>query len=139
MHGLPISWHFSILLALKLLKTFGLIPGAMAGYWMRKIFQKWRQERAMAGWPTTEARILWGTVEREGRRIWVEFTFSYFVGEYRSGKYVRTFRKEEDADEFVRYVKDRHIQIRYKASDPDDSTILDRDLEMIAPLTISTH
>jgi len=94
----------------------------------------------MAGWPTTEATILWGKVEREGpRRIWAEITYSYFVGEYRSGTYLRTFRREEDADEFVRHIKDRRIQVRYKESTPEKSTILDRDLEMIAPLTFAAH
>lgn len=134
MHYNNIPWNFIFLVALKLLKTFGLIPGAMAAYWVRKRYQKWRQARALEGWPATEATILWGTVEKEGpRRIWAEITYSYCVGEYRSGKYLRYFRREEDADEFLRQIKDKRVQIRYKERDPDSSTILDRDLEMIAP------
>ena len=91
----------------------------------------------MEGWPSTEASILWGKVQREGpRQIWAEVTYSYFVGEYRTGTHLRHFRREEDADEFVRQIKDKRIQIRYKESDPETSTILDRDLDMIAPMAL---
>jgi hypothetical protein len=54
------------------------------------------------------------------------------LGEYRSGKHLHHFRREEDADEFVRQIKDKRVQVHYNASDPDKSVILDRDLEMIA-------
>ena len=55
-----------------------------------------------------------------------------YLGEYRSGKHLHHFRREEDADEFVRQIKDKRVQVHYNASDPDKSVILDRDLEMIA-------
>jgi hypothetical protein len=137
MHDYVIHWRLISLVILKLLKTFGLIPGAMAAYWLRGVFQKWRQQRAFAGWPTTQATILWGKVEREGpRRSWAEITYSYCVGEYRSGTYLRRFRDEEDADEFVRQIKDKKVQIRFKESDPETSTILDRDLELVVPMQL---
>jgi hypothetical protein len=137
MHDYVIHWRLISLVILKLLKTFGLIPGAMAAYWLRGVFQKWRQQRAIAGWPTTQATILWGKVEREGpRRSWAEITYSYYVGEYRSGFYLRRFRDEEDADEFVRQIKDKKVQIRFKESDPETSTILDRDLELVVPIQL---
>ena len=60
--------------------------------------------------------------------------YTYYLGEYRSGKHVHHFRREEDADEFVRQVKDKHVQVHYNASKPDNSVILDRDLEVIALL-----
>jgi hypothetical protein len=137
-HG--IDWRIVVPLILKLLKAFGLIPGFMAAYGIRKLFQKWRQKHAMDGWPSTEARILWGMVHSEGpRRIWAEITYSYYVGEYRSGTYLRVFRREEDADEFVRQIKDRKLQIRYKESNPEASTILECDLQMIAPISLQSH
>jgi hypothetical protein len=137
MHAYTVPWHLIFLVAFKLLKTFGLIPGAIGAVWLRKQFQKRRQQRAMEGWPSTEASILWGKVQREGpRQIWAEVTYSYFVGEYRTGTHLRHFRREEDADEFVRQIKDKRIQIRYKESDPETSTILDRDLDMIAPMAL---
>ena len=140
MHDSVIHWQAVSFLIFKLLKTFGLIPGVMAAYGIRKLFQKWRQRRAIAGWPSTEATILWGKVHCEGpRRIWAELTDSYFVGEYRSGTHLHVFRREEEADEFVREIKDKRIQIRYKESDPETSTILDRDLEWMTPMSFTTR
>lgn len=45
-------------------------------------------------------------------------TYSSFVDEFLSGTYDLEFSREEDADEFARGIKDREIQIRYKASNP---------------------
>ena len=131
-----VPWHLILLGSIKLLKTFGLIPGAIAAFGLRKLFQKLRQKRAIAGWPATEATIQSAKVHQEGvRRYWAEITYSYCVGEYRAGTYLRRFRKEDDADEFVRQLRDKRIQVRYKDSDPDNSVILDRDIEMVALLT----
>jgi aconitase A len=83
---------------------------------------------------------LWGKVQNEGPlHFWAEITYSYYVEEYRSGTYLRLFRREEDADEFIRQIKDKQLQIRYKESDPETSTILDRDLEMIVPVILQTR
>jgi hypothetical protein len=134
LHHMP--WEAVLLGAVKLLKAFGIIPGAIAALGVRKFFQKWRQNRAIAGWPVTEATIQSGQVHREGMlRYWAEVTYSYFVEEYRSGTYIRRFKREEQAEEFIRQIKDKRIQIWYKDSDPDSSVILDRDLEMMALLT----
>jgi hypothetical protein len=131
-----VPWHLILLGSIKLLKTFGLIPGAIAAFGLRKLFQKLRQKRAIAGWPATEATIQSAKVHQEGvRRYWAEITYTYYVGEYRAGTYLRRFRKEDDADEFVRQLRDKRIQVRYKDSDPDNSVILDRDIEMVALLT----
>ncbi len=130
-------WEVIFFGMIKLIKAFGLIPGAIAAFGVRKLYQKWRQNKAMAGWPVTDGTILSGQVRREGppRRFWAEITYFYFVGEYRSGTYVRRFRKEEDADAFIRQVKDKRLQVRYNDSHPDQSVILDRDLEMIVLLS----
>ncbi len=131
-----VPWNLILLGTIKLLKTFGLIPGAIAAFGMRKLYQKLRQKRAIAGWPATEATIQSAKVHQEGvRSYWAEVTDSYYVGEYRAGTYLRRFRKEDDADEFVRQLRDKRIQVRYKDSDPDSSVILDRDVEMVALLT----
>lgn len=127
-------WEVILLGMVKLIKTFGLIPGAIAAFGVRKLYQKWRQNKAMAGWPVTDGTILSGQVHREGRRFWAEISYYYFVGEYRSGTYVRRFRKEQDADSFVRQVKNKRLQVRYNDSSPEQSVILDRDLEMIVLL-----
>jgi hypothetical protein len=56
------------------------------------------------------------------------------VGEYRAGKHVHRFHREEDADKFIRQVKDKRVQVHYNASAPDKSVIPDNDLEMIVLL-----
>jgi hypothetical protein len=133
LHHIP--WEPVLFGIIKLLKVFGLIPGAIAAFGVRKLYQKWRQNKAMAGWPVTDATILSGQVHQDGpRRFWVEISYYYFVQQYRSGTYVRRFRKEEDADNFIRQVKDKRLQVRYSDSNPEQSVILDRDLEMIALL-----
>lgn len=129
-------WEVIFFGMIKLIKAFGLIPGAIAAFGVRKLYQKWRQNKAMAGWPVTDGTILSGQVHREGRRrYWAEIAYYYFVGEYRSGTYVRRFRKEEDADAFVRQVKEKRLQVRYSDANPEQSVILDRDLEMIVLLS----
>jgi hypothetical protein len=132
-HHIP--WGEVVFVLVKLLKMFGIIPGALAAFGVRKLYQKWRQNKAMDGWPATEATIQSGEVHNKGwRTFWVEITYIYYVGEYRTGKHVHRFHREEDADEFVRQVKDKRVQVHYNASDPDKSVILDRDLEVIVLL-----
>jgi hypothetical protein len=126
--GLMLSW------IITLLKVFGIIPGAIAANWLRKLYQRRRQPRAMEGWPSTEATIQSGRVQSEGTRHWAEITYTYFVGEYRVGTYLRNFRKEDDANEFVRQLRDKRLHVHYKESNFDTSVILDRDLEMIVLL-----
>jgi len=130
-----IPWHL-LPLALKLLAKFGLIPGAAVGLGAKKLYQKRRQNKAFVGWPSTEARIQYGKVTSDGpRQHWVELTYSYFVDEYRSGTHVHRFKRDEEADEFLRQIKDKRLQVRYNPAKPDESVILDRDLEMVALLT----
>ena len=124
-------WGLIVFWTIKLLKVFGIIPGAIAARWAQKVYQRRRQTRAMEGWPSTQATIQSGTVHTEGGRHWAELTYTYFVDEYHSGTYVKNFRKEDDADEFVRQARDKRLQVHYKESKPETSVILDRDLEMI--------
>ncbi len=133
MHPDQLQWSALLVWIVKLLKVFGVLPGAVAAYAIQRFWQKRRQSRAMEGWPATEATILWGKVHNKGpRNIWAEITYSYYAGEYRSSTYVRRFKNEPLADDFVRTLKDRKIQVHYKEADPDVSVILERDLEMIA-------
>jgi hypothetical protein len=133
LHYLP--WRLIIFAAFKVLAKFGIIPGTIAAFGLKRLYQKWRQNRAFAGWPSTEATVLYGKVHTEGpRQHWAELTYSYYVEEYRSGTHVHRFRKEEEADEFIRQIKDKLLQIRYNPAKPDQSVILDRDIEMVALL-----
>lgn len=133
MHSIH-NWELIVFSALKLLKTFGLIPGAIAAVGVRRLIQKRLQRKAMEGWPATDARIQGGQVHHEGRRYWAELTYSYFVGEYRSGAYVRGFKKEDQADDFVRQLKDKTVRVHYQESEPNRSVLIDRDIEIVALL-----
>lgn len=131
----PTHWAYLIALSIKLLAKFGLIPGVFAAFGIQKIRQKYRQRRAVEGWPSTEANIQWCKIHQEGiGNYWVEVTYSYFVGEYRSGTYIRRFTREAQADDFARQLRDKRLQVHYKPNDPADSVFLERDLEMVAAL-----
>jgi hypothetical protein len=52
-HHIP--WGEIVFVLVKLLKIFGIIPGAIAAFGVRKLYQKWRQNKAMAGWPATDS------------------------------------------------------------------------------------
>ena len=69
-HHIP--WEAILLGLFKLLKGFGIIPGALAAFGVRKLYQKWRQNKAMAGWPSTNGTIQSGKVHKQGLRYWVE-------------------------------------------------------------------
>lgn len=125
------NWELIGFTIFKLLKTFGLIPGVIAAVGIRRLVQKRLQRKAMEGWPATDARVQSGAVRHEGRRYWAELTYSYYVGEYRSGTYLRGFKQEEQADDFLRQVKDKTVRVHYNGSDPNRSVLLDRDIEMI--------
>ena len=131
-HHIP--WALILLELVKLLKFLGIIPGAVAAFGVRKLWQKWRQSQAISGWPATDATIQSGRVQKEGFRVWAEITYTYYVGEYRTGVYVRRLRRQEAAEDFIRQVRDRRVQVHYSPFNPDRSVILDRNLEMIALL-----
>ena len=132
-HHIPWTWILGGIV--KFLKAFGLIPGAVAAFGVRRLYQRRRQRKAMEEWPSTDATVLSGKVHKERRRsIWAEITYSYYFGEYRSGQYVRQFRREEDADEFIRQLREKRVHVRYDPAKPERSVILDRDMELIALL-----
>jgi hypothetical protein len=129
-------WEY-IFVVIKLLKTFGLFPGAVAAFFAQRWLQRWRQGRAQEGWPSVDGVVVSGKVVDEGwRNYWAEIRYSYCVGEYRAGVYVRKFSHSDDAAEFVRELQDKRPRVHYKESDPDVSTLLNRDLEILAPMII---
>lgn len=130
LHHVP--WEPVLFGIVKFLKAFGLIPGAAAAVGMQRFYQRWRQKKAMEGWPATDATIQSGQVQHDSvRSYWVEITYSYYVGEYRVGRYLKHFRKEDAADDFVRQLKDKRLRVHYDPNHPDKSVFLERDLEMV--------
>ncbi len=80
MHFHHIPWGEIVFVLVKLLKMGGIIPGALAAFGVRRLYQKWRQNKAMAGWPATDGTIQSGQVHKQGLRYWVELTYTYYVG-----------------------------------------------------------
>jgi hypothetical protein len=73
-----VHWEWLLWGLIKFLKIFGIIPGAIAAFGVRRLYQKWRQNQAMAGWPATDATIQGGEVHKKGwRNVWVELTYTY--------------------------------------------------------------
>ena len=101
-------------------------------------WQKSRKEAAAQGWPSVEGVIVGTQVVPipKTTRFHATLQYTYFVEEYRTGKYIHEFSKEEQADDFVRQMKDKRIHIRYKQSNPDKSVLEQRVVEqqiLLAP------
>ena len=87
-------------------------PLAFVAGWAAIYIGRWRKNRnenAAQGWPSIEGRIQSGKVApipKTSRSI-ATLNYTYFVEEYRTGKYVHEFTNEDDADNFVRTMKDK--------------------------------
>ena len=102
--------------------------GAFAIAWITIYLKRWQKRRKEAvaqGWPSAEARILSGKVVPipKTNRFLATLTYTYFVEEYRSGTYTHEFAHEPEADDFVRQMKDKKVQIRYNPTNPDTSVL----------------
>jgi hypothetical protein len=104
--------------------------------WPRR-WRKDRNENRAQGWPSIDGRITGGTVKPipKTSRFHVTLSYIYFLDEYRVGQYSHEFTNEEDADTFVRQMKDKPVQIRYKQSKPDVSVLEQRVVEQHILLT----
>jgi hypothetical protein len=96
--------------------------------WSAVYFRRWqkrRREMIAQGWPSVEGVIVSSQVTPipKTTRFHATLQYTYFVDEYRTGKYIHEFQKESDADDFVRQLKDKRLQIRYKQSNPDKSVL----------------
>ena len=139
-HGWSVSWHDVWRYAhvwVYLLKW----PLAFVAGWAGIHYQRWRKQRtenAAQGWPSANGRIWSGDFKEipKTKRWLATLTYTYFVGEYRTGKYVHEFMSADEAGDFVRAMKDKNVQIRYKESNPDKSVLEQRTVEqyiLLAP------
>jgi hypothetical protein len=55
--------------------------------------------------------------------------YSYFVEEYRSGRYSQVFSSEDEADDFTKTMRDKNVLIHYNPLKPDDSVLEESDVE----------
>jgi hypothetical protein len=96
--------------------------------WTAIYFRRWRKDRdenRAQGWPSVDGLIISGKVTPipKTSRFHASLQYTYFVEEYRTGKYDHDFLSEADADDFVRQMKDKRVQIRYNQSNPDKSVL----------------
>ena len=105
------TWIYVLYLAFKLSRNLASSPVPSRRLVFRSSARSTGRRKAVEGWPSTDASIQWCKVHTEGSRsFWVEVTYSYFVGEYPSGT-LYAISARTDAADFVRELKDRHIQI----------------------------
>jgi hypothetical protein len=127
------SWALFYLVAKYVLP----FTGAWAVIAWRR-FRRTQKNDSARGWPSVEGVIVDGQVKPipKTRLFLATITYSYFVEEYRAGKYLREFSKEADADEFVRGLKDRRLQIRYKPDKPDTSILDETGLAQLVAIPL---
>jgi len=128
-------WHYLYLSPYLLKWIFAFAAG-----WGSVYYRRWRKrhnEQIAQGWPSAEGRIVFTNVAQipKTTRYLATLHYTYFVGEYHSGEYQHEFSNESDADNFVRALKDKSVQIRYKESDPGKSILEERVLEQHIVLT----
>ena len=103
-------------------------PLGFVAAWAGIHLQRWRKQRAEAtaqSWPMVDARISGGSVKPipKTKRFLATLNYTYFVGEYRIGKYIHEFQNKEDAEQFVQATKDKHVPIRYNPTNPEKSVL----------------
>lgn len=115
-------WHLGPLL---LRDAVPLAIGAGAGirYWIRT--------RQAVSWPSTQGTVQGARASRseKGRRGWAcVLTYSYVaIGEYYSGSYSISARKEQQAEELAVQWKGRSVAVRYSPVDHRISVLLKDD------------
>jgi hypothetical protein len=108
--------------------------------WGALYIRRWikhHRERVAQSWPLVEGVILGGSVVRLRKTSYFRATlqYAYFVREYRTGTYFHEFSTEADADAFIRLMKDKRVQVRYKRSNPGKTVLEQSVVEhlMLAP------
>jgi hypothetical protein len=111
------------------LLSFGLRYGLFFGVaWGALYFRRWlkrHREGVAQSWPSVEGVIVSGKVVPipKTTRFNATLQYTFFVDEYRTGKYIHEFSSESEADDFVRQLKDKRLHIRYTESNPDKSVL----------------
>ena len=135
----PFTWHDLLRFGhawVYLLKW----PIAFIGGWAAIYYRRWRKARDESnaqGWPSVDGIILGGSVKAipKTSRFHATLQYTFFVEEQRSGTYSHDFPNESEADNFVRTMKDKRVQIRYKQSNPDKSVLEQSVIEQHVMLT----
>ncbi|MBB5059749.1 hypothetical protein HDF16_004478 [Granulicella aggregans] len=106
--------------------TLGIIFFAFA-------FRKWKRTPG-DDWCVVEGRVQQAKViEGKGRDLgkYGVIAYSYFVNEYQSGEYTRSFLREDSATHFVSALKDKKIQVHYNPKNPAIPNLKEDKLERL--------
>ncbi|HWB31984.1 MAG TPA: DUF3592 domain-containing protein [Acidobacteriaceae bacterium] len=124
----PIGYWLHVL-KYPIVLVVSLIVGAVQS-WRKK-----RREKIAESWAPIEATIQFTSVDSVTDTDYFRATleYSYFVGEYRSGKYTQDFDSEQAASNFTQAMKDKKVQVRYNPSKPDKSLLEDSAVEQALP------
>jgi len=98
--------------------------------------QRFREYRAES-WPTVEGLIVGGNVQRipKSSRYLATLSYSYFAGGYEAGTYLRVFKREPEADDFVRQLRDRRVLVKYNERNPRKSVVENRTIDQLVALS----
>jgi hypothetical protein len=107
--------------------------GAVA---IRKYLQRVRENKA-AMWPSADGQVQTATVKKSQYGCWVDVGYRYYAQqEYRFGKYRRHFGRKAAAEAFAAAIRGRSVQVRYRDTNPNDSILLEQDLQMTGVLQV---
>ena len=100
----PIFWYFAGKFAMPLI---AFLTGWVAIYFRR--WQKRRREDSAQAWPSVQGVIVSARVHPlpETKHFHAIVQYAFFVDEYRTGKYIHEFSNEDEADDFVRQLRDK--------------------------------
>ena len=102
------------------------------------LVRNWTQrlrERRAAMWPSATAEIQSAEVKKAQHTCWVIVSYRYYaVQEYRYGRYRRQFRNKAAAQAFAGAIRGRSVQVRFRSEKPQESVLLERDLQMTGVL-----
>jgi hypothetical protein len=91
--------------------------------------RKQHREEIEQSWPSVEGTVQYTSAapvfDNKHSQYYATLEYSYFVGEYRSGKYIQTFGddSEAEANAFSKAMKDKKVQVLYDPSNPDKSDL----------------
>jgi hypothetical protein len=111
----------------------------MAAGWGSLYLRRWqkrRLEESAQGWPSVEGRIVSGKVAAIAHtsRFLATLEYTYFVEEYRTGKYTHEFAKKAEAEDFVAKMRQQRVQVRYNQSNPAKSVLEQSVIEQLVLL-----
>jgi hypothetical protein len=113
-----------------------MLVGGVVAETVRR-WHKRRRDEIAEGWPSVEGCVQFVSVDPVSSTDYFKATleYSYFVGEYRSGKYTQNFDSEDCANAFVQPMKEKKVQVRYNPANPDKSLLDESFIQQLIPLT----